>query len=242
MSVSQSRVWRGIIVAASLIANCIICNAESSAQLLPWRRRVGMRAQSVPSKDPTDRPAWTRRDSWYTDSDDATPGEWTEVHQPLILPVVHSKINSAVAMLETKSAIPLSLEQAQTLLDVKTLDPDALLEEAAKDADTNAEEREKESRDPFFANSVSWMKEEAAKHRKTAANARSLKGKLKPYLVRALYLNEGTGRFYASVKDSTLSVSHGSLGHFAVPMKRRPVVIFLEKAPTKVYVSVSMAE
>jgi hypothetical protein len=226
-----------------MIAHCIVCNAESSAQLLPWRRRAAARTQTVPSNDPTNRPAWTKRDSWYTDSDDATPGEWTEVHPPLILPVVHSKINSAVAMLETKSVIPLSLEQAQTLLDEKSLDADALLEQAAKEADAEAERREKESKEPSFAKeTAARFKELAAQHRQTAANARSLKGKLKPYLVRALYLNEGTGHFYASVKDSTLSVYHGSLGHQAVPMKRRPLVIFLEKEPTKVLVSVSMAE
>jgi hypothetical protein len=233
------------LIAAAVLPGLIGLEIAGAVAIRPVFGRLILRRNVVSTycKDPVDHRLATNRDSWYAESADATPGEWSEVHRPLILPVAHDKIDSAVSMLETKSAIPLSLQQTQTLLDVKSLDPDALLEEAAKDADAEAEKREKESQEPFFAGeTAARFKELAAQHRQTAAKARALKGKVKPYLVRALYLNEGTGQFSASFKDSTLSVFHGSLGHHAVPMKRRPLVIFLEKAPTRVYVSVSMAE
>ena len=135
------------------------------------------------------------------------------------------------------------MQQAQTLLGVKELNPDSLLERAAKDAEAQAEKREKESQMPAFTgDTADEMKKEAAEHRQSAARARGLNGKLKPYLVRGLYLYEGTGAFSVYFRDTTLWVAHGSLGKHAVPMKRRPLVVFLEHAPTKVYVSVWMAE
>jgi len=75
-----------------------------------------------------------------------------------------------------------------------------------------------------------------------SVNAESPSGKLKPYLVRAVVLWEGTGGFTAYWKDSSLWIHHGCLGRYAAPMKRRPLVIFLEKKPTAVYNDVSMAE
>jgi hypothetical protein len=146
-------------------------------------------------------------------------------------------------MLKSESVVALTMQQAQTLLDVKELNPDSLLERAAKDADAQAEIQEKESQMPAFAgDKADKGKTWAAKFRQSAAKARGLKGKLKPYLVRGLYLNEGTGAFSVCFRDTTLWVAHGSLGSHAVPMKRRPLVVFLEHAPTKVYVSVSITE
>lgn len=75
-----------------------------------------------------------------------------------------------------------------------------------------------------------------------SVKAESRSGKLKPYLVRAVVLWEGTGAFSAYWKDSSLWINHGCLGRRAAPMKRRPLVIFLEKKPTDVYNDVSMAE
>jgi len=189
-----------------------------------------------------DRGAATNRDPWYADSDEPTPSD-CEVPQPLVLPVPHSNTDSAVSMLKSASVVALNMQQAQTLLGVKELNPDSLLERAAKDADAQAEKREKESQIPFFAgDTAEKMKQWAREHRQTAAKTRSLKGKLKPYLVRGVYLNEGTGAFYVYFRDTTLWVAHCCLGKHAVPMKRRPLIVFLEHAPTKVYVSVGMAE
>lgn len=64
----------------------------------------------------------------------------------------------------------------------------------------------------------------------------------KSFLVRAVYLNRGTGRFMAYLVGNELMVEHGSLGHSAPPMKRQPLVISLSRLPDKVYVSYSMAQ
>lgn len=189
-----------------------------------------------------DRGAATNRDPWYADSDEPTSSD-CEVPQPLVLPVPESNTDSAVSMLKSESVVALTMQQAQSLLGVKELNPDSLLERAAKDADVQAEKREKKSQMPAFeGDTADRMKELASEHRQTATKARGLKRKLRPYLVRGLYLNEGTGAFSVYFRDTTLWVVHGSLGKHAVPMKRRPLVVFLEHVPTKVYVSVRMAE
>jgi len=62
------------------------------------------------------------------------------------------------------------------------------------------------------------------------------------FLVRAVYLNRGTGKFMAVPVGSELLVEHGSLGHMAVPMKRQALVVRLSEKPEIVYVSCSMDE
>ena len=62
------------------------------------------------------------------------------------------------------------------------------------------------------------------------------------YLLRAVYLNEGTGSFYVSQRGGVLDVHHGCLGRHAVPMKRAAVIVQLREAPSEVYVTCSMAE
>ena len=62
------------------------------------------------------------------------------------------------------------------------------------------------------------------------------------FLVRAVYLNRGTGKFMVVPVGSELLVEHGSLGRSAVPMKRQPLVVRLLQKPETVYVSCSMDE
>ena len=62
------------------------------------------------------------------------------------------------------------------------------------------------------------------------------------FLVRAVYLNRGTGKFTVSLSGRNLLVEHGSLGHSAVPMKRQALVVSLPQKPDVVYVSCSMDE
>ncbi len=62
----------------------------------------------------------------------------------------------------------------------------------------------------------------------------------KPYLARGVYLNRGG--FSIHFKDQQLLVSHDSLGHGPVPMKRQALVLQLNQLPQEVFVTCSMAE
>jgi hypothetical protein len=66
-------------------------------------------------------------------------------------------------------------------------------------------------------------------------------GGAKPYLVRATAKNEATGVFYAQVCGGALWISHHSLGRDIPPSVRLPVVVFLDRPPTRLFVSVGMA-
>ena len=82
----------------------------------------------------------------------------------------------------------------------------------------------------------------AAEHRQAAKRARELEGNLKPYLVRAVVLDAPTGVFSAYMKGDEFWLNHFYLSRKPVPMKKWPVVIFLEKQPAKVYTNISLAE
>jgi hypothetical protein len=63
---------------------------------------------------------------------------------------------------------------------------------------------------------------------------------LSPFLVRGLAVHEKTGGFYASLCGGTLSMTHLSLGGIAPPA-RIPVVVFLDRAPANLVVSLGVA-
>jgi hypothetical protein len=62
------------------------------------------------------------------------------------------------------------------------------------------------------------------------------------FLVRGVCMNCGTGRFEVAMVDGNLLVHHGTLGHSASGMKRRPLIVLLPHKPSEVYVSCSIAE
>jgi hypothetical protein len=65
----------------------------------------------------------------------------------------------------------------------------------------------------------------------------------RPFLVRGLLLNEGTGSFQVRVSpDARVHVHHGSLGRNSPPFTRQPLVICLSAQPLEVRVTSSMAE
>ena len=62
------------------------------------------------------------------------------------------------------------------------------------------------------------------------------------FLVRAVSLNRGTGKFMVTPVGSELLVEHGCLGRSPVPMQRQALVVRLPKKPERVFVSCEMAE
>lgn len=62
------------------------------------------------------------------------------------------------------------------------------------------------------------------------------------YLIRGVFLNEGTGDFSIYAKDKRVWVCHGSLGNAPVPMKRKALVVSLEHVPEELFVTCIMDE
>ena len=122
-------------------------------------------------------------------------------------------------------------------------DPDGLLRRAADDATRQAEKLAAEaSRDlDRLPADAARRREEARIYRRYAEQALDLVGHLKPYLVRGVVLTDGSrAGFDVYVDSARLWVEHrfrhtGS--RYRPPMKRRPIVVFLERAPTSVEVS-----
>jgi hypothetical protein len=63
----------------------------------------------------------------------------------------------------------------------------------------------------------------------------------KPYLVRAVYYERGTGKYYVSVLGTYLSVNHDSLGPWPAAMKRDALVVLLDTEPNEVFVTCGRA-
>ena len=140
------------------------------------------------------------------------------------------------------------------------LNPDAMLRTAAEAASRDAEEWEHEAEESEKRAAAQHSegnrrldKEHAADYqngaqvdRQVAQHALSLLGKLKPYLVRGVVLNEGSrARFVVYLVGTELWIEHPllptDLSH-RLPMKRHPVVIFLERAPAQVHVLMDVSE
>ena len=62
----------------------------------------------------------------------------------------------------------------------------------------------------------------------------------KSYLIRASYINGGTGEFQLFLAGSAIVVSHGALGPYTPPSKTA-LVACLSKEPTAVFSSISTA-
>lgn len=187
---------------------------------------------------------WTEKDSWYTGfstypwgGDDSG---W--IFTELILPVPNSRSDKAIRLLSDVPVVELDIEQAEFILDQRSLNPEILLKAIVMEEEREAERIEKKSAQLSSEDISKKMKNWAMDHRHTAEKARSLQGKLNPYLVRALVLNEPTGTFSAYMKDDELWIEHFQLERGPAPMKKHPVVIFLESQPLKVYTEILLAE
>lgn len=188
---------------------------------------------------------WTQKDSWYTGFPSELPRldkDRDQIHQQRLLPVPDAHLKEAIALLADAEVVEIDLLKARQMLDMPDLAPDNLLKAAIVEANARAEKREQQGHDRFFAEFAKDILEEAREHRLSATKAEELRGKTKPYLVRAVALWEETGSFAAYWKDSSLWIHHSCLGRTAAPMKRRPLVIFLEKKPASVYNDVTMEE
>ena len=148
----------------------------------------------------------------------------------------------AVKLLNGKKLAKLSAGELAQLFDNRKFDTKAMIAAQAKEANDYALQREQEAKNPFFADSKDWMIQTAKEHRKFAAYTVKLPLALQPWLVMAEGYFEGTGGFDAHLAGSVLKVHHGSLGSSQPPLRKLPVVIFLEREINAVQLSSSVAK
>jgi hypothetical protein len=69
------------------------------------------------------------------------------------------------------------------------------------------------------------------------------RAKGQPFLVRGIGTKWGTGGFHVYANSlGELWVAGGALSHRTVPIERRTIVVWLERAPARVYVTFSVSE
>ena len=69
------------------------------------------------------------------------------------------------------------------------------------------------------------------------------RAKGQPFLVRGIGTKWGTGGFQVNTNSlGELWVAGGALSHRTVPIERRAIVVWLERAPARVYVTFSVSE
>jgi hypothetical protein len=87
-----------------------------------------------------------------------------------------------------------------------------------------------------------FLKIDAEKANELVGSEVGLEGDGEYYLLRGLYLQEGTGSFTVHARGGQVLVYHGCLGRSPVPMNRTAVVARLSEPPTDVYTMCSMDE
>ena len=187
---------------------------------------------------------WTEADGWYTGF---CGYPWSEdesgwIFSELVLPLPQGKLPEAVKLLSEASWVEIDIEQAKLLLNQRNLDPNNIILTIIFEEQREAERLAEEYVSALSAENAAQMQKWADEHRRTAAKARGLLGKLEPYLVRAIVLNEPAGAFSAYMKGEELWINHFQMRPGPGSMKKWPIVIFLEKQPAEVHTNISVAE
>lgn len=158
-------------------------------------------------------------DSWLTPIATSSDGAARKIHSQRVVAVTDDQVKTATAYLSVLPFKPLTDREAASF--TGRADPgDAILEDAIEHA------------------ADSYESDGFASAEESIAEARALRGKLSPWLVRAVYPtpNAFVG---ASWFGTTLSVTAGGMG--CAPFARHPVVIWLDKMPHRVEVTASAA-
>ena len=153
------------------------------------------------------------QDSWLTPIR-AEPGEIRHIHAQRVFAVLDNKVAVAIAQVSRLPFVPLTDSEAQALTGIAATTPGVVASAIVKAPET--------ALDDGFASA-----EEAAEQ------ARALRGKLSPWLVRAVYPTPNSSAS-ASWFGDTLSISAGGMG--CALYARHPVVVWLEKMPHRISV------
>ena len=183
------------------------------------------------------------RDSWITNYPtwlrDPNVRNDGYVAPELIVPVPVSRRPRAIALLSTAPILPADKYMIAELLVDGVPRADVLIRKAADRFRSESINREEQSkRDAFKANPA--FKKWAEDARQSAEREEAKRGRVKPYLVRAVATNEPSGAFGGTVHGEDLLIDHRSMGASSGDV-RVPVLIFLERMPQQIFVIASGA-
>lgn len=170
-------------------------------------------------------------DTWENDRPDGLQG-CKVIERALIAPVPVGHRPEAIAKLENVAITELDQGQTSALLDLPS---DANISGAGriKAAIAMLEERRRSVLEHRIG---SWTRADQKRldglYRIDADPATAA---LRPFLVRAVAKYEGTGGFFANACENDLVIGHLSLGPSVPPSRRLPVVVFLDRAPARVF-------
>jgi hypothetical protein len=160
-------------------------------------------------------------ETWINPWSPSQKGAFRPIQRARIFPIEASHRREAIELLEHQPMLALSPDQQQHFMDGTVLLGDAIVDKVIADADAES----KLTGAPSAVQSIAYT--------------RSLSGKLQPYLVHAVAANAG-GVFSAEWCGKDLCVLNGSLGKYN--FERKQIIIYLEKAPTTVWVHVASAD
>lgn len=180
------------------------------------------------------RDGWiTGSPKWYPETSSYRPVSEGNVVREQIVVIPESTRERAIQLLLDVPIRRLDQRTSAALLPDGLPNADDLVQKAVGRFEGEAAQRERQSKLDAFKNNPSFA-QWAAEWRAAAEREKKLKGRLKPYLVRAVWINERTGGFTVWSHADELWVKHWSLG--AADDHKAPVVIFLEHEPKALYV------
>jgi hypothetical protein len=171
----------------------------------------------------------------------STNGKALQIPDPLIHQLSKLSNKEAVNMLENNPIKELDMIKTARLLNLDSVDPNEFVVNAYTEFEKMAKIKEDAAKNPFLsADAAKILLDQATQYRIASASTKDQLGKLRPYLVRGLALNEETGYFSVYLVGSELWVYHSSSGKEQPPALRRPLIVFLKSKPSKVHVGINM--
>jgi hypothetical protein len=170
------------------------------------------------------------------------PSQCTPLERALILPTIPSQRGVAIAQLERTPVIELDPRDVAKMVELPG--SNEVSDSASRVVSKTIAELEERKRQELIDHIGSWSLADQSRleELETLKKKNGTLSSLKPFLVRAIAKNEFTGEFIASLCGKTLEITHASLGKSTPASVPLPVVVFLNSAPTNVYLSWEMAE
>jgi hypothetical protein len=163
----------------------------------------------------------------------------SSIDESLVVPVPLAQRSEATGRLDDVTLVELTPKEVLAFLGSTPEAGSSGLDRIRKAAERLKEQRREELEDHHGSWSISDQQRFDNLSKMMTDRSAS---DLRPYLVRAVAKNEGTGAFLASLCGEGLEIIHVSLGHSTPPTVRAPVIVFLQTKPAAIYAGWSMAE